>query len=161
MIRWLSLGFLLQMVCGVQTSLLRRELRINALAVRDLVAITRLDLRTKVITHIRCSMQDANVALDTGVDGIDIVIGTSSMLREFSHGKDIDQIIAMAQKVIDFVQSQGVEVRFSTEDSFRSQREDLFRVYEAVDALHRAVPAQSPGAVRTSTTVAMFLLDAA
>jgi len=34
-------------------------------------------------------------------------------------------------------------------------------VYEAVDALHRAVPAQSPGAVRTSTTVAMFLLDAA
>lgn len=33
-------------------------------------------------------------------------------------------------------------------------------VYEAVDTLHRAaVPAQSPGAVRTSTTVAMFLLD--
>jgi hypothetical protein len=34
-------------------------------------------------------------------------------------------------------------------------------VDEAVGALHRAVPAHTPGAVRTSTTVAMFLLDTA
>ncbi len=38
-IRWLSLGFLLQMVCGVQTSLLRRDLRMKALAGRDLAGI--------------------------------------------------------------------------------------------------------------------------
>ena len=37
-IRWLSLGFLLQMVCGVQASLLRRELRFRALAKRTLYA---------------------------------------------------------------------------------------------------------------------------
>jgi hypothetical protein len=33
-------------------------------------------------------------------------------------------------------------------------------LHEAVDALHRAGPAERPGAVRASTTVAMILLDA-
>jgi homocitrate synthase len=75
------------------------------------------------------------MAIDAGADGVDVVIGTSSMLREFSHGKEIDQIVELAQEVIAFVQSHGVEVRFSTEDSFRSEPVDLFRVYEAVDEI--------------------------
>jgi homocitrate synthase len=104
-------------------------------SLRDLVTATHLGLQAKVITHIRCRMDDANVALDTGVDGIDIVIGTSSMLREFSHGKEIPEIIDMAQEVVHHVKSQGVQVRFSTEDSFRSSPQDIFRVYEAVDAI--------------------------
>ena len=101
----------------------------------DIKTIRKLGLKAKLLTHVRCRVDDATVAIDTGVDGIDVVIGTSSMLREFSHGKDIDQIVEMAQEVIEFVQSQGVEVRFSTEDSFRSQSKDIFRVYEAVDAI--------------------------
>jgi homocitrate synthase len=101
----------------------------------DTVAITKLGLKSKIITHIRCHMEDAQVALDTGVDGIDIVIGTSSILRKFSHGKDIQQIVDMAQEVVSFVRAHGVEVRFSTEDSFRSESQDLFRVYTAVDAI--------------------------
>ena len=102
----------------------------------DIRTITQLGLKCKVLTHVRCHMQDAQTAIETGVDGVDVVIGTSSMLRQFSHGKDIDQIVEMAQEVIEYVQSQGVEVRFSTEDSFRSEPQDLFRVYEAVDAIH-------------------------
>ncbi len=102
----------------------------------DIKTITRLGLKTRVLTHVRCHVDDAKMAIDAGVDGVDVVIGTSSMLREFSHGKDIDQIVNLAQEVIEYVQSQGVEVRFSTEDSFRSERQDLFRVYEAVDAIH-------------------------
>jgi homocitrate synthase len=101
----------------------------------DIKTIAKLGLKTKLLTHVRCRVDDAKMAIDTGVDGVDVVIGTSSMLREFSHGKEIDEIVAMAREVIAYVQSQGVEVRFSTEDSFRSKREDLFRVYEAVDAI--------------------------
>jgi PST family polysaccharide transporter len=37
-IRWLSLGFLLQMVSGVQTSILRRDLRMGALAATTMAA---------------------------------------------------------------------------------------------------------------------------
>jgi homocitrate synthase len=101
----------------------------------DLKSIAKLGLKAKVLTHVRCHIDDAALAIDAGADGVDVVIGTSSMLREFSHGKDIDQIVDLAQEVIAFVRAQGVEVRFSTEDSFRSERADLFRVYEAVDAI--------------------------
>ncbi|MCC6678810.1 MAG: homocitrate synthase [Phycisphaerales bacterium] len=101
----------------------------------DCAVIAGLGLRAKVLTHTRCHPDDARVAVETGVDGVDVVIGTSSHLRRFSHGRTIDEIIAVAREVIPMLKDSGVEVRFSTEDSLRSDPEDLFRVYEAVDAM--------------------------
>ncbi len=101
----------------------------------DCRTITHLGLRAKVLTHVRCHLDDARLAVDTGADGVDVVIGTSSQLRTFSHGKSIEAIIEAAQEVVTYLQSQQVEVRFSTEDSLRSDPADLFRVYKAVDAL--------------------------
>ncbi len=101
----------------------------------DCKTIAALPLRAKVLTHVRCHMDDARVAVETCVDGIDILFGTSSFLREFSHGKSVDQIIDQAQEVITFIKDHGKEVRFSSEDSFRSTEGDLLRVYRAVDAM--------------------------
>jgi homocitrate synthase len=101
----------------------------------DCRAIASLGLNAKILTHTRCALEDVRRAVDTGVNGVDIVIGTSSYLREFSHGKSIDKIIEMAQEVLDYLRTQNVEMRFSTEDSLRSNPEDLFRVYEAVDKM--------------------------
>jgi homocitrate synthase len=91
--------------------------------------------KAKILTHVRCHMDDAKLAIDTGVDGIDVVFGTSSYLRQFSHGKDISYIIESAIEVIEFVKSQGLEVRFSSEDSFRSDLVDLLSIYRAVDKI--------------------------
>ena len=102
---------------------------------RDCEQIARLDLKAKILTHVRCHMDDARLAIDTGVDGIDVVFGTSSYLREFSHGKDIPYIIDSAIEVIEYVKSQGLEVRFSSEDSFRSDLVDLLTIYRAVDKI--------------------------
>lgn len=63
----------------------------------------------------------------------DVVIGTSSYLREHSHGKDMTYIRNTAIEVIQFVKSKGIEIRFSTEDSFRSDLVDLLSIYSAVD----------------------------
>lgn len=101
----------------------------------DCARIAGLGLRAKVLTHVRCHMDDAKVAIDTGVDGLDLLFGTSSYLREFSHGKNIGEIIDTARTVIEYVKSQGVEVRFSSEDSFRSDLVDLLTVYRAVDEI--------------------------
>jgi len=101
----------------------------------DCKTIAALPLKAKVLTHIRCHMDDARVAVRTCVDGIDILFGTSSILREFSHGKGVDQIIAEAREVISFIKEHGKEVRFSSEDSFRSTEGDLLRVYTAVAAM--------------------------
>ena len=102
---------------------------------KDCCIIADLGLKTKTLTHVRCHLDDAKRAVDTGVDGVDVVIGTSPQLREFSHGKIIDQIIELAQDVIAYLKTQHVEVRFSMEDSLRSDPQDLFRVYELVDQI--------------------------
>ncbi|CAG8496174.1 9789_t:CDS:2 [Ambispora leptoticha] len=102
---------------------------------QDCIAICQLGLKAKILTHIRCHMDDAKIAVETGVDGVDVVIGTSSYLREFSHGKDMAYISAKATEVINFVKSKGIEVRFSSEDSFRSDLVDLLSLYRQVDTL--------------------------
>lgn len=114
---------------------------------KDCRAIAGLGLHAKTLTHTRCALADVRVAVETGVKGVDVVIGTSSYLREFSHGKSIDQIIELAQEVVEYLLQQNVEVRFSTEDSLRSDPEDLFRIYEAVDKMgvHRVGVADTVG----------------
>ncbi|RVD82291.1 uncharacterized protein DFL_006721 [Arthrobotrys flagrans] len=102
---------------------------------KDCEAICKLGLKAKILTHIRCHMDDARIAVETGVDGVDVVIGTSSFLREHSHGKDMDYIHKSAIEVIEFVKSKGIEIRFSSEDSFRSDLVDLLSIYRAVDKI--------------------------
>lgn len=106
---------------------------------KDCEAITKLGLKAKILTHIRCHMDDARIAVETGVDGVDVVIGTSSYLQKHSHGKDMTYIKKTALEVIEFVKSKGLEVRFSSEDSFRSDLVDLLTIYSAVDkvGVHR------------------------
>jgi homocitrate synthase len=100
----------------------------------DIRAVVNAGLNARILTHIRCNRNDALRALDTGVDGLDIVIGTSPQLMQHSHGKNIDQIIELAIDVCTFVREQAPNIilRFSTEDSFRSREADLLRVYLAV-----------------------------
>src|SRR5690606_16434188 len=100
----------------------------------DIRAIVGMGLNARILTHIRCNRDDAQRALDTGVHGIDIVIGTSPQLMQHSHGKNINQIIDLAADVLTFVREQAPNVilRVSTEDSFRSRESDLLRVYLAV-----------------------------
>ncbi|KAG5771935.1 hypothetical protein H9Q73_012666 [Fusarium xylarioides] len=99
----------------------------------DCKTICNLGLKAKILTHVRCNMEDAKKAVECGVDGVDLVIGTSSFLREFSHGKSMELIQKTAIEVIEYVKSKGVEVRFSSEDSFRSDLVDILTLYKAVD----------------------------
>ncbi|QPG96796.1 Saccharopine dehydrogenase [Epichloe festucae Fl1] len=114
---------------------------------KDCEAICKLGLKSKILTHVRCTMEDAKLAVETGVDGVDVVIGTSKQLREHSHGKDMAYITKTAIEVIEYVKSQGREVRFSSEDSFRSDLVDLLSLYKAVDAVgvHRVGVADTVG----------------
>lgn len=100
----------------------------------DIKLLTSLGLKSKFLTHVRCNMEDVRRAVDTGVDGLDLLFGTSSFLREFSHGKNIGQIIETAQQVIGWIKVNHpeIQIRFSAEDTFRSQEADLMAVYKAV-----------------------------
>ncbi|KAK5661213.1 hypothetical protein OQA88_11104 [Cercophora sp. LCS_1] len=80
-------------------------------------------------------MDDARIAVQTGVDGINMCIGTSSQLMEHSHGKGMTYIAAKAKEVIEFVKSHNVEIRFSGEDSCRSGFSEILKLYSLVDQL--------------------------
>lgn len=102
----------------------------SADAIRALADMPR---RYKLLTHIRANMDDAELAVDCGVDGADIYIGTSTYMREYSHGMSLEQVIEIGQKVIDYLKRRGIETRFSTEDTFRSNFADVMTVYRAMD----------------------------
>ncbi len=65
----------------------------------------------------------------------DVVIGTSSYLMEHSHGKDMTYITNTTIEVINYVKSHNIEIRFSSEDSFRSNLVDLLSIYSTVDKI--------------------------
>ncbi|MCA9911713.1 MAG: homocitrate synthase [Anaerolineae bacterium] len=100
----------------------------------DIRAIVAEGFNARILTHIRCNKDDARRAIDTGVHGIDVVIGASPQLMQHSHGKSIRQIIDLAADVTSYIREQAPDVilRFSTEDSFRSRESDLLRIYLAV-----------------------------
>jgi homocitrate synthase len=99
---------------------------------RDIAA---LGLRATVLTHTRCVPDDVRLAIDCGVDGVDLLFGTSSWLRTHSHGLRLEEIIETASVCIELVRAAGLEVRFSCEDSFRTDPDDLLRIHRAVAAL--------------------------
>lgn len=69
----------------------------------DLETICKLGLKSKILTHVRCNMEDAKLAVECGVDGVDVVIGTSQYLRKHSHGKDMAYIQKAAIEVINYI----------------------------------------------------------
>jgi homocitrate synthase len=106
-------------------------------SLEDVRAILRLGLRSKVVVHIRCHRDDALRAIDSGAPGISVFLGVSPYLRRFSHGLDVEAVIDRAAEVLTLIRTEAphVELRFSTEDTFRSPWADVFRVYLAVDRL--------------------------
>src|SRR5690349_20469544 len=114
---------------------------------KDASQIVKLGLGARVITHSRCVLDDVRAALDTGVRGIGLLFATSRILRESSHGKSIQQIIDAMGPPIELALKAGLEVRFSAEDAFRSEVQDLLAVYKAAEQLgvHRVGIADTVG----------------
>ena len=96
-------------------------------------AVAGMKRRFRLLTHIRARMDEARLAVDCGVDGVDIYIGTSAYMRQFSHGRSLQEIIDSSSEIVAWLKDQGIETRFSTEDTFRSNLADVFTVYRAMD----------------------------
>jgi homocitrate synthase len=116
-------------------------------SMRDAQRIVKLGTSAKVITHSRCVVDDVRATLDCGVRGVGLLFATSRILRQASHGKSIQQIIDAMGPPIELALGAGLEVRFSAEDSFRSDEADLLAVYQAAERLgvHRVGLADTVG----------------
>jgi homocitrate synthase len=114
---------------------------------RDAESIVKLNLGARVISHARCVLDDVKAAVDSGVRGLGLLFATSRILRESSHGKSIQQIVDAMGPPITYALRAGLEVRFSAEDTFRSDVADLLEVYRAAERLgvHRVGLADTVG----------------
>lgn len=102
---------------------------------RDLELIARRGLRARVLAHIRCHLDDARLAVEHGAQGVNLLYATSAQLRQASHGRSLDQIVEEAANVIAYLKGHQVEIRFSCEDTFRTELHELIRIYRAVAGL--------------------------
>ncbi|MDQ6604156.1 MAG: homocitrate synthase [Chloroflexota bacterium] len=101
----------------------------------DARLLAAMPRRAMILAHVRCTVDDVQAAIDAGVDGVNLFYGMSDHLRTHSHGHSIATMIACAEQCIRLAQAHGLVVRFSSEDGFRTDRENLLAMYRAVDAL--------------------------
>ncbi|KAJ3501554.1 hypothetical protein NM208_g16910 [Fusarium decemcellulare] len=98
----------------------------------DCATICKLGLKAKVY----CAIFDATwMTREPQLRLANLCIGTSTQLMSHSHGKDLDWIAEKAKEVIAFVQANNIEVRFSGEDSFRSDFSEILKLYSLCDRL--------------------------
>jgi homocitrate synthase len=101
----------------------------------DARLLAAMPRRAMLLAHVRCTVEDVQAAIDAGVDGVNIFYGLSGPLRAHSHGAGLMEMIAQAERCVRLARGHGLVVRFSSEDAFRSDRDDLLAIYRAVDAL--------------------------
>ena len=94
------------------------------------------NLSIKLIAHIRNHTNDIEKVLQLQkVDGISLVISTSSVLINASHKLTIDQIVDDAVNNLKYIKEKdnSIEIRFSTEDSFRTDPSVLSKLFLAIE----------------------------
>jgi homocitrate synthase len=84
-------------------------------------------LRIKLLLHVRLIEEDINAAIACkGIDGLNITIGTSKTLATNSHRLTINDICKRAKYLLQSIDRKNLIIRFSGEDSFRSDEKDLY-----------------------------------
>jgi homocitrate synthase len=101
----------------------------------DARLLAAMPRRAMLLAHVRCTVGDVRAAIGAGVDGVNIFYGLSETLRAHSHGAALAVMIAQAERCIRLARAHGLIVRFSSEDAFRAERDDLLAIIRAVDAL--------------------------
>ncbi len=107
---------------------------VSAQTAADVRAIAAMGLRARVVAHVRCAAEDVEEALWTGVGGVHLFLGTSPQLRAYSHGQPLERVAELAARQVQCVREAGLYVRFSAEDAFRTELEDLLPIFDAVVA---------------------------
>ncbi|MCP3941785.1 MAG: homocitrate synthase [Desulfobacteraceae bacterium] len=100
----------------------------------DCETIAKMGLKSKIITHIRCTKEDAILAIDTGVSGINFFAPSSKHHGKTNAGKQDSQILEEIINVLRFTREQapGIKIRFSLEDTFRAPVDKLSKIYMAI-----------------------------
>lgn len=106
-------------------------------ALSEIRELVKLKLHARIMAHCRVHRTDIERALNAGVQGINLYMGTSPQLRKHSHGRDMNGVVEAMCDAVQYIRDQAphVFIRFSTEDAFRTDPVDLMKAVTAADEL--------------------------
>lgn len=89
---------------------------------------------TFILGHVRCEERDVKAAIDAGVDGLNVYMGTSQESQQYNHGKGLMEVAHKAQVLLEGIRRDypQLQLRFSGEDAFRTPLRDLYTVYDGI-----------------------------
>jgi homocitrate synthase len=84
--------------------------------------------------HCRCHLSDIERVLEVGCNGLNLYLGVSELAQAYNAQKTLAEAIALASSVAQAVRQMhpNLYMRFSAEDAFRTKREDLLSIYDAM-----------------------------
>lgn len=102
----------------------------------ELIAYAKslIDRELRLLAHCRCHPEDIERSLEVGCNGLNLYLGVSPLAQRHNAQKSLEEAIALAKEVLQNTRARypGLYLRFSAEDVFRTPRQDLFRLYDAV-----------------------------
>ena len=96
---------------------------------RCVKAVANMGLDARTCCLARAKKEDADCAIDCGVDLVSIFIATSDLHIRHKYRKPREVVLADALKVVEYVHDHGISVRFAAEDASRTDRGFLKQVF--------------------------------
>jgi len=121
---------------GVETVELTSP-RASPRAASNFAAIAALGLPVRIAAHVRCERGDVDAALAAGAEALHLFFGTSRALQTHSHGRSVDELVALAREVVPAARAGAQVVRVSCEDAFRTPVREVLKVAQALEDLGR------------------------
>ncbi|MFH1848988.1 MAG: homocitrate synthase [archaeon] len=94
-------------------------------------AITAENLDAEILAHSRALLPDVDMALDSGADWIGIFFSVSDRSLEERFRKSIGDATAVITKAIEYAKDHGLRVRYTPEDTVRSNFTTVIQVAKA------------------------------
>ena len=91
-------------------------------------ALNSLELNSKKIVHGRATKSDINDAKILDVEWIGIFYGTSPLSRKYKHNVNKKEALNQIESSIKYAKDQGLRLRFTAEDSSRTEIDFLIEV---------------------------------
>jgi 2-isopropylmalate synthase len=95
---------------------------------RAVKEVAGLGLDAEIVAHSRAMRSDIDLALKADADWVGIFFSVADKRLEESFRKDIDQAIALIQDCVGYAKSHGLKVRYTPEDTVRSDFAKVQRV---------------------------------
>ena len=102
---------------------------------RDLEALVALNLDARIAVHCRCLEEEIRTAADLGAQAIHVFLGTSQELRRSGPRHAPVELVKRLGNLVRDLHERDIETRFSCEDAFRTEREDLLSLMNTVQQL--------------------------